>query len=139
MFGALEISTSALVAQRTRMDSIAGNIANAFTMVDAQGRPNPYKRRMVLFAEGNPAAGPNAPGVHVSEIREDPTPGRLEWAPGHPHAIQDGRWKGYVRMPNVELSTEMVNAIEASRAYEANVTVMDATKSMISGALRLLA
>jgi flagellar basal-body rod protein FlgC len=139
MFGALETSTSALVAQRTRMDAVAGNIANAFTLVDAQGRPNPYKRREVLFAQGNPAAGPDVPGVHVAEIREDPTPGRLEWAPWHPQAIQDGRHKGYVRMPNVELSTEMVNAIEASRAYEANVTVMDVTKSMIASSLRLLA
>jgi flagellar basal-body rod protein FlgC len=139
MFGALEISTSALVAQRTRMDSIAGNIANAFTMVDSEGRPNPYRRREVLFAQGNPAAGSDAPGVHVAEIREDQSPGRLQWAPDHPYAIQEGRLKGYVQMPNVDLSTEMVNAIEASRAYEANVTVMDVTKSMISSSLRLLA
>lgn len=139
MFGALEISTSALVAQRVRMDTVAGNIANAFTMVDAQGRPSPYQRRVALFASGNPSAGPDAPGVHVASIEKDQTPGRLEWAPEHPHAIREGRLKGYVRMPNVDLSTEMVNAIEASRAYEANVTVMDITKSMISSSLRLLA
>jgi flagellar basal-body rod protein FlgC len=75
----------------------------------------------------------------VSRIVEDPSPGRLVWDPKHPHAIQSGARKGYVRMPNVELSTEMINAIEAARAYEANATVADAVKNVISSSLRLLA
>lgn len=139
MIGALDISTSALVAQRTRMDTIAGNVANAFTTMDKDGRLNPYQRRMTLFAEGNPETGIGSPGVHVAEIRHDPSPGRLAYMPDHPHAIQEGKLKGHVRFPNVELSTEMVNAIEASRAYEANITVIEVTKSMISSSLRLLA
>ncbi|MBN1345973.1 MAG: flagellar basal body rod protein FlgC [Phycisphaerae bacterium] len=139
MFGALDISTSALVAQRTRMDAIAGNIANAATPADPDGDPGPYRRRMAIFATGNPAAGRDAPGVHVSEILEDPSPPDRRFDPGHPLAAKTGKWKGYVAYPNVKLSTEMINAVEANRAYEANITVMGATKSMISAALRLLA
>ena len=139
MIGALDISTSALVAQRTRLDTIAGNVANAFTTMDKDGNLNPYQRRITLFAEGNPSAGIGSPGVHVAEIRRDTSPGRLAYMPDHPHAIKEGKQKGYVRFPNVEMSTEMVNAIEASRAYEANVTVIEVTKSMISSSLRLLA
>jgi len=144
MFGALEISTSGLVAQRIRMDTIAGNVANAFTLQRADGQPGPYRRRVPLFAAGRPAPdgrglGDGGPGVRVVRIVEDPSPPRYVYDPDHPLAIRTGKWKGYVAYPNVDLSTEMVNAIEAARAYEANVTAMAATKSMISNALRLLA
>jgi flagellar basal-body rod protein FlgC len=139
MFGALEISTSALVAQRTRMDTIAGNIANASTPANPDGEPGPYQRRVAIFSPGNPAAGRDAPGVHVSKILDDPSPPDRRYDPGHPLAAKTGKWKGYVAYPNVNLSTEMINAVEANRAYEANVTVMGASKSMISAALRLLA
>jgi flagellar basal-body rod protein FlgC len=139
MFGALDTATSGLIAQRIRMDTIAGNIANMHATRRLDGRPGPYRRRVALFAAGDPARGREAPGVHVSRIVEDPSPERLIWDPNHPHAIQSGERKGYVRMPNVELSTEMINAIEAARAYEANATVADAVKNMISSSLRLLA
>ncbi len=135
MYGALDISTSALVAQRIRMDTIAGNVANASTPADPDGEPEPYRRRLAIFSPGNPAAGRDAPGVHVAKVLEDPSPPDLRYDPGHPMAND----KGYVAYPNVKLSTEMINAVEANRAYEANVTVMGATKSMISAALKLLA
>ncbi len=135
MFGALDTSTSALVAQRTRMDAIAGNIANVSTPANPDGQPGPYQRRVVVFAPGNPAAGRDAPGVHVAKILKDPSPPDLVHDPGHPLANQEG----YVAYPNVKLPVEMINAIEASRAYEANVTVMQATKGMIAASLRLLA
>lgn len=139
MFGALDTATSGLIAQRIRMDTIAGNIANMHATQRLDGRPGPYRRRVALFASGDPTRGREAQGVHVARIVEDPSPDRLIWDPNHPHAIQSGERKGYVRMPNVELSTEMINAIEAARAYEANATVADAVKNMISSSLRLLA
>ncbi|MEE9295965.1 MAG: flagellar basal body rod protein FlgC [Phycisphaerae bacterium] len=137
MFAAIDISTSALVAQRTNLDVIAGNIANSYTTRGADGTA--YRRRVAIFAEGNPAAGKSAPGVHVRSIERDPSPFRKEHNPSHPDAVQSGPDQGYVLMPNVDPSTEMVNAMMAVRAYEANVTVMEISKSMAAAALRLLA
>lgn len=136
MFGTLDVSTSALVAQRIRMDTIAGNVANAQTTQRADGRPGPYQRRFAVFSAGD---GKGGPGVHVAKILEDRSPGRMVHDPDHPHAIQEGKWKGYVEYPNVEPITEMTNAMLASRAYEANVTVMDVSKRMVASSLRLLA
>lgn len=137
MFGALDISSSALTAQRTNLDVIAGNIANMHTTRTPSG--GPYRRRVALFAPGNPAKGKDAPGVHVRRIVADPTPFRKEFNPSHPDAVQTGPDKGYVLMPNVDQSTEMVNAMAAARAYEANVTVMEITKNLAASSLRLLA
>jgi flagellar basal-body rod protein FlgC len=139
MFDALDISTSALVAQRRQLDTISGNIANAHTTRDVDGQPNPYRRRVALFASGDPSRGREAPGVHVARIVEDPAPFHLKYEPWNPDAIASGPRKGYVRLPNVDLSTEMINAMFAVRAYEANVTVMEITKSMAASDLRLLA
>ncbi len=144
MFGALDISTSALVAQRVRMDTIAGNVANAFTLKRADGEPGPYRRRVAVFAPGSPSPDrPDGrrmgPGVHVARVLEDSSPPHYVFDPDHPLAIRSGKWKGYVAYPNVDLGTEMVNAVEAARAYEANVTVLAATKSMITNSLKLLA
>lgn len=136
MFGSLDISTSALVAQRIRLDTIAGNIANAQTTQRADGQEGPYKRRVALFAPGD---GKGNAGVHVEEVVEDPSPPRMVHQPDHPHAIKSGPQQGYVRYPNVDMGTEMVNAMLASRAYEANITAMQVTKSMISSTFRLLA
>jgi len=136
MFGSLDISTSGLVAQRIRMDTVAGNIANAQATRRADGIPGPYKRRMAVFSTGD---GRGGPGVHVERIEEDPSRGLLLDMPGHPDAIRSGPLKGKVEYPNVDEATEMVNAMLASRAYEANITAMEATKDMISSTLRLLA
>ena len=75
----------------------------------------------------------------MSQIVEDPAPFGLRWDPEHAHALKEGKNKGYVRTSNVDYHTEMVNAITAARAYEANVTVIEMTKSMASSTLRLLA
>jgi len=137
MFGALDISASALVAQRTNLNVIAGNVANMYTTRGLDGEP--FRRRIAMFASGNPSAGKNAPGVHVRKIVRDPSPFRLQFNPSHPDALKSGPKKGYVRMPNVNISTEMVNAMAAARAYEANVTVMETTKTMAAASLRLMA
>ncbi len=133
MFGSLDISTSALVAQRTRLEVIAANMANKDAIYDAQGRYAPYRRRIAIFAQGDPATGQDQ-GVHVKEIMLDPAPFLKRYEPGHPNADQ----QGYVQYPNIDSSMEMINAMEASRAYEANVAAAEATKSMMQTSLRLL-
>ena len=133
MFGSLDISTSGMTAQRTRLNIISANMANQYSTVDAQGNYAPYRRRVPLFAPGD-GHGSDM-GVHVQDIEMDQSPFRKEWDPGHKFADKDG----YVSMPNIDPTIEMVNAMEASRAYEANIMAAEATKSMINSALRLLA
>lgn len=136
MIRALEVSSSAVAAQRIRMNVIAGNIANAFTTQRDDGTNEPYRRRVVTFETGSPSGNP---GVHVADISEDPSAYRLEYDPGHPQAIQEGPQAGYVRYPNVDLTTEYVDAVEASRAYEANVAVMNVTRTMLNQSIELFA
>ncbi len=133
MFGALDISTSGLVAQRVQLDTIAGNIANMQTTRRADGKPGPYRRQVALLASGD---GRGGVGAHVDSVIEDHrSQPRAVHDPGHPDANKDG----IVYYPNVDLSTEMINAMIAVRAYEANVTAMEATKSIMASTLRLLA
>ena len=134
MFEALDMGASGLLAQRTRLDTIAANIANANTTHDASGRVNPYRRRFTVFATGQPNS-PRSPGVRVADVRTDWSPLPRRFEPGHP----DADAQGYVAYPNVDLSVEYVNALEASRAYEANVSMMEVTKAMINASLRLIA
>ena len=133
MFGALDISTSGLVAQRIQMDTIAGNIANMQTTRRADGQSGPYLRRVALFAPGD---GHGAAGVHVEGVVEDRLgQPRLVKDPGH----RDADANGIVAYPNMDPSTEMVNAMVAVRAFEANLTAIEATKSMVASTLRILA
>src|SRR5947209_12982959 len=111
MFDALDISGSALLAQRVRMDTIAGNLANLNTTRDASGQLKPYRRRFVVFAPGQPGQS-GAAGVHVQSVELDPGDFRKVLKPGDPEASPDG----YRRYPNVDMTTELVNAMEASRA-----------------------
>jgi len=137
MFDTLDISASGLQAQRIRMDTIAANIANMNVTRDPAGRPNPYRRRFAVFAQNMASHGEDAgkPGVHVAKIMQDPSDFQKRFQPGHPDAGPDGM----VRYPNIDMSIETVNAIECSRAYEANVTAMEVTKGMLNASLRLLA
>ena len=133
MFGSLDVSTSGLVAQRTRLETIAANLANSNSVMDAEGNYAPYRRRFAVFATGDPANG-SREGVHVSKILLDSSPFVAKWDPDHPFA-QDG----YVHYPNIDPTIEAVNALEASRAYEANITAAEATKSMMQTTMRLIA
>jgi flagellar basal-body rod protein FlgC len=147
-FSALETSASALTAERLRMDVISGNIANANTTRTAEG--GPYRRQMVqlesrpsfasLLAQsgGAPGSAPAAfaqvgQGVRVAAIVQDQRPFKLKYDPTHP----DADATGYVQLPNVETVTEMVDLMTASRAYEANVTALNAFKAMVSSALQI--
>ncbi len=133
MFGALDISTSGLIAQRIQLDTIAGNIANAQSTRRPDGRPGPFLRRVALLASGD---GNGGPGVHVQKVIEDTrSQPRLVRDPGHPDADANG----IVQYPNIDMSTEMINAMVAARAYEANITAMEATKSILASTLRILA
>lgn len=136
MIGALDISGSALAAQRTRLDILAGNIANAFTTGQDDGTIDPFRRRIVTFESGRSDGGP---GVRVAEVREDPSEPRLVWDPGHPHALREGPRAGYVQYPNVNLSMEYIDALEATRAYEANLAMMNLSRDMIRQAIQVLA
>ena len=134
MFGILDISTSGLVAQRTRMETVAANMANANSILEAKGKYAPYRRRSTELAAGDPMSG-RAEGVHVSGIKLDNTsPMRQKWDPTSPFAKN-----GYVEYPNISPEVELINAMEISRAYEANIAAAEATKSMMSSSLRLLA
>ena len=134
MFDTLDIGASGLLAQRTRLDVIAANMANTSTTHDAAGRPNPYRRRFAVIASGR-GDDPAKPGVHVQEVRQDMAPFLRKYDPTN----QDAGTDGYVQYPNVDPTVEFVNAIEASRAYEANVTMMEVTKAMINASMRLIA
>jgi flagellar basal-body rod protein FlgC len=136
MFGSLDISVSALTAQRIRLDTIQGNIANADAIVRSDGQSGPYQRRFAVFASGD---GRGNPGVHVAEVCESDSPPQMRYEPWHPLAIQSGEKKGWVAYPDIDLGTEMVNGMLASRAYEANVAAIDVTKNMISSTMRILA
>ena len=133
MFGAFDISTSALGAQRIRLDTIASNIANVDTVLGPDGTPAPYRRRFPIFQAQPTAEG--GMGVGVTAVEEDSGDFIPKYEPGNPAANA----KGIVLYPNVNLSTEYVNALDTTRAYEANITAIETTKSMMASTLRLLA
>lgn len=163
LFSGLNISASAMRAQRIRQNAISSNLANIETTRTDKG--GPYRRQFVVFEAGNaqkdvrllnrdialtgsqthsnhlPVPGADFPrderffgnGVNVSEIREDSRPPKMVYDPSHPDADQ----KGYVAMPNINVVEEMTNMIAATRAYEANATAFEASKSMYMQALQL--
>ena len=141
----IDVSASGLTAQRLRMDTIANNMANAETTRVAN-RPGPYRRQVVLFeARQQPTGGKFASilknnlqsagtGVRVHQIKElddNDSAFRRVYEPSHPDADENG----YVTYPNVNIVEEMVNIISATRSYEANAKVIEATKSMATRAL----
>jgi len=121
-------TASALNAQKTRLDIVAQNIANAQTTKTAEG--GPYKRQVVTFqaelAQKMAGRSGSTNGVKVVGISVDPTPGQKIYDPKHP----DADAQGMVTMPNVNVSREMVDLITASRTYEANLSVVKAARQM---------
>jgi len=122
----MDISASGLTAQRTRLDVIAENIANAETTRTAKG--GAYQRLQTVLE-----AGAEDGGVTVRAVTPDTRPTNLVYNPGHP----DANANGYVEMPNVNPVEEMVDMVSASRAYEANVTALNASKAMTKKALEI--
>lgn len=138
----VRISASALFAQRLRMDVIANNVANMNTSRTPEG--GPYRRQVVVFRERGKevafrdflgTAGVDSRrgggGVEVAAVRSDNTPPRRVHDPTHPDSDSDG----FVLLPNIDIVTEMTDLVGASRAYQASVTVLNATKSLALAAL----
>lgn len=147
MFDSLNISASALTANRLRMDVTSSNIANASTTRGklVNGKWEPYRRKMVVMepreksfnqvlkGEIQKQSQAGMQGVRVSGIVDDQTPFKMVYDPANPDANADG----YVMMPNVDLSKEMVDMLAASRAYEANITSFNTGKSIMLKALEI--
>ena len=140
-FSSMDVSSSALTAGRTRINLISSNLANANATRTPEG--GPYKRKDAVFS-ATPIASPfnrvldgataqQVRKVEVSDIVEDQNPPRLQYDPSHP----DANPQGYVAMPNVNVVEEMADMIGATRAYEANVTAVQAAKSMAMKTLEI--
>ena len=134
MLKTMDLSTSGMMAQRIRTQTIAGNLANITTMRNEDGDLKPYEPRFTIFQTVN-EMGPNgSAGVMVREIvRDDIAPQRV-FSPKHPDADADG----YIYLPNINMMTEFTDAIEAARSYEANLGAMEITKSMMNQTLRII-
>jgi flagellar basal-body rod protein FlgC len=148
MFSSINTAASGLTAQRLRQDVISNNIANANTTRTSEG--GPFRRSRVILrprTEGPTWKSPFLPqeldngvgqGVRVSEVQKDmDSELRMVYDPTHPDAIQSGPRAGYVEYPNVNVVTEMVDMIDASRAYEANVAVVNGARQMFQRALEI--
>jgi flagellar basal-body rod protein FlgC len=135
MIPGIDASASALTAERTRLDVIAGNLANAQNTSDASGHV--YRRKMVVFeSKLNDALGSDpsaAPQVGVSRVIDDPSPLPKIYMPGHPNADA----QGMVQMPNVNPLDEMVDMMTSSRSYQANLQVIQTGRSMFEQSLKI--
>ncbi len=147
LFTSINIASSGMGAERLRSDVIADNIANASTTRTPEG--GPFRRSRVILrprVEQLYFRTPFLPegldngvgrGVRVVEIQKDDSPPRLVYDPTHPDALKSGPKAGYVEMPNVNIVTEMVDLIAASRAYEANSAIVNGSKAMFMKALEI--
>jgi flagellar basal-body rod protein FlgC len=141
LFAGMNASASGMSAEKLRMDIIANNIANINTTRTPKG--GPYRRQIPIFAPRTEQIRFTPPfikarfrlgnGVRVVRIEEDDAPFRMEYIPGHPDADENG----YVRFPNINIATEMVDLITASRAYEANAVALRSAKQMMMKALEI--
>ena len=139
MISAMDISTSALVAQRVRLNTISGNIANMSTLKNEAGENKPYQPRFVVFETAEEQAEGGAAGVKIAKVEIDESEPLYRFQPDHPMAATEGKWKGYVAYPNVDMNEQFVDALEASRSYEANIGVMEVTKGIARQTLSILA
>lgn len=133
-FTIFSIAGSALTSQSQRMNVSASNLANAESVAGPDGQP--YKARQVVFQMqplGGQGVSQSVGGVRVSGVVESNAPHRMEYHPGHPMADANG----YVMKPNVDVVAETVNMISASRSYQANVEVINTTKSLMNRTLTI--
>ncbi len=139
MFPSLDISTSALVAQRVRMNVISQNLANLSTTRNEAGEIAPYQKRQVSLQTDESIGTRGASGVKVASVEIDQSPPLYKWDPTNPDAIQQGPHQGYVAYPNVDMITEFTDALAVARAYEANVGAIEIAKDLAQQTLRILA
>jgi flagellar basal-body rod protein FlgC len=140
MIPALNISTSALVAQRLRLDTVSSNLANMTSLErDERGNMQPYQARYVVFQTDEATeTKQGAVGVKVASVQTEQIEPLYRWQPAHPYAIKEGPKKGYVAYPRINMTAEMVDALVATRAYEANIGAMELSKNMAQQSLRIL-
>ncbi|MDX1960716.1 MAG: flagellar basal body rod protein FlgC [Leptospiraceae bacterium] len=148
LFSSIDISSTGLAAQRLRMDVISNNIANATTTRNTNA-DGPFRRDRVILTPMNLRTRWKSPvypfglatgegqGVKVMKVEKDMTPLRLVYDPSHPDAIKFGQKKGYVEYPNVNIVAEMTDMISASRSYEANVQMINGSKTMFNKAMEI--
>lgn len=140
MLSAYDISISGLVAQRQRLNAISSNIANISTLENEAGEAKPYQPRYVVFqTDENPAYPEGTAGVKVAHVGIEDVEPIYKYNPQHPLAIKEGTYAGYVAHPNINLQTQFVDAMEATRAYEANIGVVETTRELSQQTLRILA
>ena len=136
MFSALDVSTSALVAQRTRLNAISSNLANISTTRNERGEAEPYVPRYVTFqTDTDLTTSGGGQGVRVASVEYADVAPNMKYEPGHPDADEFGR----VAYPNIDMTTEFVDALSATRAYEANIGVIEITKDLGQRTLQILA
>ena len=136
MFSALDVSTSALVAQRARLDAISSNIANMSTTRNEKGEAEAYTPRYVTFqTDSDVSTSGGGQGVKVASVEYSNVEPLMKPIPGHPDANEDG----FVAYPNIDMTTEFVDALSATRAYEANIGVIEITKDLGQRTLQILA
>lgn len=147
LFGVMDVSGSALQAERLRAEVVAANMANANTTRTPEG--GPYKRQEVVFESAAPdqgvfaghllgasgaESGGNIGGVKIAAVVSDSSPGMRRYDPGHPDADKNG----YVTYPDINPLTEMVDLMSATRAYDLNSSAVQATKGMIDSSIDIL-
>jgi flagellar basal-body rod protein FlgC len=135
LISGIDLSASALAAQKTRLDIVAQNIANSQTTRTPRG--GPYQRQVVSFetelVRNQGTSNGTLQSIRVAQVTTDRTPGQQVYNPQHPDASADG----LVTMPNVNLSQEMVDLITASRTYEANLSVVKNARQMAMRTLEI--
>ena len=131
MLNVFTVAGSALNAQSMRLNTTASNLANADSVIGADGQP--YRAKQVVFATTPVAGSPTAQGVRVNQVVESAAPMRMVYEPNNPAANEEG----YVEMPNVNVVEEMVNMISASRSYQNNVEVMTTAKTLLQRTLAI--
>ena len=125
------VSASAMTAQSMRLNAVASNLANADSIVSADGKP--YRAKQVVFEATPMGDTPGTMGVRVKQVVDDASPMRMVYDPKNPAADE----KGYVAFPNVNVVEEMTNMISASRAYQTNAEMMGTAKMLMEKTLAI--
>jgi flagellar basal-body rod protein FlgC len=131
LFNVFSIAGSALTAQSARLNAVSSNLANADSVVGADGQP--YRAKQVVFQATQMGQSGHGQGVRVAQVVDSAAPMRMVHDPSNPAANEDG----YVAMPNVNVVEEMVNMISASRSYQNNAEVMNTAKSLLQKTLAI--
>ena len=135
MFSSFDVSASALEAQRVRLNVISSNLANISTTRNEAGEPEAYQPRFVVFETAQEVTtGGGGKGVKVGAVEIEDIAPRMKYQPGHPDADENG----YVAYPNIDLTREFVDSLEATRAYEANLGAFEIAKDLSRQTLRII-